>query len=127
MNTVVVGVGSNIHPQKNTVKAKALLGRQHKLLAESTFQKTKPIGWAEQPDFLNGAILLETEQTLEQFKNSLKNIELSLGREQTSHPDGPRTIDLDILVWNGEIINQDFYERKFVQEAVLEIFPDLKF
>ena len=61
------------------------------------------------------------------FKKNLKDIEYTLGRKKNDHAFGPRTIDLDILVWNGQITNKDFFERKFVQEAVLEIFPDLKF
>ena len=126
-NHVVVELGSNIEPEKYIPKAKQLLSEKFKIISESKFVQTKPIGGIPQPDFINGAILLETELNAQELKTVLKSLEEQLGREKGSPPFGPRTIDLDIVVWNGEIIDQDFYKRAYLKESVLELCPDLRY
>ena len=121
LNTVVVGVGSNINPKDNIEKAKNYISSDHKLLKSSNFIKTKPIGYKNQDDFLNGALLVKTALCLETFKDYLKNIENNLGRQRTNHKNGPRTIDLDILLWNGDVVNVDYYEREFLQKVVSDL------
>lgn len=123
MNQAVVELGSNIEPENNIAKAKKLLSEQFKIIALSTFFKTKPIGGIKQPDFLNGAILLETELDLKELKNILKSMEYALGRAKKSFKFGPRIIDLDIIVWNKKIIDPDFYARDYLRISVLEILP----
>ena len=49
-----------------------------------------------------------------------------LGRQPGKHHYGPRTIDLDLVVWNGEIIDEDLYTRDYLREAVLAVWPELK-
>ena len=126
-HNVIIGLGSNIEPEDNTRKAKGLLAQFVKILAESRFLKTKPYGKKDQPDFLNGAILVETSQSREDLNKILKKIEKTLGRIKSVKNFGPRTIDLDILIWDDEIINKDFYDRDFVRASVLELNPLLKF
>lgn len=126
MNTAVIGVGSNINAPLHIMQAKEALSHEHRLDKESAFITTSPIGFSDQPDFLNGAFLVSTEMHLDQFKNYLKDLENRLGRVRTKNKYGPRTIDLDIVVWNGEIVNNDFYEREFVKNAVMEVMPDIK-
>jgi len=121
LNTVVVGVGSNINPKDNIEKAKNYISSDHKLLKSSNFIKTKPIGYKNQDDFLNGALLVKTALCLETFKDYLKNIENNLGRQRTYNKNGPRTIDLDILLWNGDVVNVDYYEREFLQKVVNDL------
>jgi len=121
LNTVVVGVGSNINPKDNIEKAKDYISSDHKLLKSSNFIKTKPIGYKNQDDFLNGALLVKTALCLETFKDYLKNIENNLGRQRTYNKNGPRTIDLDILLWNGDVVNVDYYEREFLQKVVNDL------
>ncbi len=127
MNTAVVGLGSNIKPEETILKARKLLACQYKVLAESHFLKTKAFGDGAQADFLNGAVLLTTDLSPEQLKTSLKVMEQSLGREDDQHGYVPRIIDLDILVWNGQVVNHDFFERGFIKASVLELLPDLKY
>ncbi len=127
MNMAIVGLGSNIDPKMNIQKAKAFLSKEYALLKESQFVKTKPIGFTQQPDYINGAVLILTEQDFKHLKDSLKAIEISLGRRQQKNKFGPRTIDLDILVWNKKIIDQDFYTRDFTKKSVLELMPSLKY
>ena len=127
MNKVVIGLGSNIDPQKNIRKAKESLAQRFRILAETPLLTTKPIGYQHQADFLNGSVLIETDLTLKGLKTVLKNIEKSLGRQKNIIKFAPRTIDLDILVFNGKIIHQDFYAREFIREDVLQLLPDLKY
>ncbi len=125
MNRVIIGVGSNIQPEENIKKAKAILQQNYSILSESTFIQTKPVGFTDQPDFINGAWLIETTLSLSQLKDLLHQIENDLGRIRTFNKFGPRTIDLDALVWNGEIIDEDVFSRDFLRNAILEISPDL--
>ncbi len=126
MNTAIIGLGSNINPKENIKHAESILSKQFHILASSKFVTTKPIGNRAQADFLNGAVLLETDLELQPFKTALRKIETSLGREENRNRFDPRTIDLDILVWNDKIIDQDFYTRPFIKSAVLELLPNLK-
>lgn len=127
MNQAIIGVGSNIEPQKNIAKAKAILARDFELVAESAFVRTKPVGYARQADFLNGAVLVHTDWTRERLRRHLKTIEDALGRRRTVRRFGPRTLDLDIVVWNGKVVDKDFYERDYLKKAVLELEPGLKY
>lgn len=125
MNKVVIGVGSNIKPLENIKKAKEILKKEQTLLSESKIIETEPEGFKEQPDFLNGAFFIETSLDKKNLENYLKEIEKRLGRVRTENKNAPRTIDLDIVVFNNEIINDDFYKYRFVKNAVLELIPNL--
>ena len=121
MNKVIISVGSNINPYENIRKAKFLLSSQAKLISESSFIETTPIGITNQPNFVNGVYLIETELDSVQLKKQLIKIENSLERDRSSPKFGPRTIDLDIVVWNKQIMDDDVYERNFLQDAIKEI------
>lgn len=125
-NIAVIGVGSNIYPRKNILGAKKLLSKGPEILAQSKFIKTKPIGYQAQPDFTNGAFLIKTTLTRRMLRKQLKSIETQLGRFQTTLKYGPRTIDLDIIIWNNQVISKDFQTRRFVRQAALELLPNLK-
>jgi 2-amino-4-hydroxy-6-hydroxymethyldihydropteridine diphosphokinase len=127
MNKAIVGLGSNIEPEQNIQEARKILTKQYRVLTESRFEVTQPIGSMDQPDFINGAVLLETALNVEELRIALKQIELDLGRDVQHGKGGPRTIDLDIIVWNDKIIDQDFYNRGFLRKSVLEILPDLSY
>jgi len=127
MNQAVITVGSNIDPENNIKQASALMDKSQKLLKESAFTKTEPILYENQPDFMNGAFLIETESHLDDLVTWLKSIEKQLGRKPSKNKYGPRPIDLDVVVWNGEIISKDFYERDFVKKAVLELLPSINY
>jgi len=126
MNIAVISVGSNIDPEGNIEKARLLIAQKHELLGESSFFRTKPVGYLRQPDFLNGAFLVSTELNREKLEKSLKKIERSLGRVKTAVKSGPRPIDLDLVVWNGKVVDPDFYERDFVRNACCELLPELE-
>ena len=127
MNIAVIGIGSNIDPQIHIEKAKSLLRGLFRIKGESRFVRTKPVGDVKQPDFLNGAVLIETDMDCQQLKATLKTIEQQLGRAPNADKFAPRTIDLDILAWNNTVTDDDFYTREFIKQSVLELIPDLQY
>jgi 2-amino-4-hydroxy-6-hydroxymethyldihydropteridine diphosphokinase len=125
MHRVVIGIGSNIKPMEHIAKAREMIRKQHHFISESRFIQTRPIGFTDQPDFYNGVFLVDTEMSKKRFKKWLKVVEKKLGRVRTENRYGPRTIDLDIAVWDDTIVDPDFYQRDFLQKAVMEVYPEL--
>ena len=121
MNCVVIGIGSNIEAEKNIPEMLEILEQKVKVLKVSSFIKTKPIGIKNQPDFTNGAVKIETDLNRENLAKMLKSIEDKMGRDRSQVKFGPRCIDLDIVVWNGEIVDQDYYTRDFLRSSVGEV------
>ena len=125
MNSAVVGVGSNISPEENILRAEqevAMLGR---LTGKSSFYYTKPLGFEKQSDFLNGVFHIETSIEYGELKERLKKIENKLGRVRTENKFGPRTIDLDPVIFNNQIKDIDVFERDFIKNPVIELLPEL--
>ncbi len=127
INTAVVGLGSNIRPRLNIRKAVAALSENYEVVKKSRFVRTKPVGYTKQADFLNGAVLLKTKHGYRSFRKELKRMEKDLGRTKEKHKFGPRSIDLDIIVWNDAIVDKDFYRRPFIKRSVLSLKPRLRF
>ena len=123
---VVIGLGSNIDPEANLEQAVLELKSRFKVSKRSQWTRTKPIGIQDQPDFYNGALLMETELEQQSLKKELKRIEDILGRDRSLPKFGPRTIDLDILIWNKKVVDEDYYVRDFLRKGVEEIIPDLE-
>ena len=126
MNTVIIGVGSNIDAENNVSVAKRMLRQKLNVLRESEFIRTKPVGSRKQRDFLNGSLLVKTRLGRQRLKVLLKGVEVALGRGAGEDRYGPRKMDLDILVWNGEIVDSDVYEREFLRRSVIELCPELE-
>jgi len=123
MNRAVIGVGSNIDPDTNIAKARVQLKEEFCVLAESRVVETAPVGFTQQANFKNGAVLFETRLHRDAVTKILKGIERKLGRQVGGARYGPRTIDLDLVVWNDCIVDPDFYTRNFLRNAVLEVLP----
>jgi 2-amino-4-hydroxy-6-hydroxymethyldihydropteridine diphosphokinase len=117
----IIGIGSNIEPEKNIASAIFFLRQEQTFVSVSSLIKTSPIGIVEQPDFLNGAVKVITEMEIADFKNYLKKLEDRLMRDRTTPKFGPRTIDLDIVLWDGEILDPDYHSRDFLKTVVEEI------
>ena len=126
LNIVIVGIGSNIDAERNVSAARRILREKLLVLGESEFIRTKPIGSRNQQDFLNGSLLVKTRLGRGRLKTLLKGVEAVLGRNVGADPYGPRKMDLDILVWNGEIVDPDVYEREFLRRSVIELCPELE-
>lgn len=121
MNECIIGIGSNINPENNIQTSLMILKRELEVKGTSSWTKTTPIGITDQEDFINGAVKINTTMKKEKLIRYLKKLEDKLGRDRTLPKFGPRVIDLDIIVWNGEIVDDDYYKRDFVRNAVDEL------
>lgn len=125
MTEVVIALGSNIKPQDNIDKALARLDEIFHLVKQATPLHTKPVDIVgEQPDFINTGCLINTQLTQEDVNKQLKQIEVQMGRQLMSTAE-PRIIDLDLVVWDGLIIDKDVYSRDFLKTIVIELLPNL--
>lgn len=120
-NIAIISIGSNINAEANISRMLEILEKEVKILNVSSLLKTKPIGIENQPDFTNGAIKIQTGFKRNELNRLLKNIEDQMGRNRSAPKFGPRTIDLDIVIWNGEIVDEDFYTRDFLRKSIEEI------
>ena len=121
MNDCIVGIGSNVEPEKNIAKMLKLLANEVVIVQVSKIVKTKPIGIANQPDFSNGAVRIKTEKGMDELNQLLKSLEDQMGRDRTQPKFGPRNIDLDIMIWNNAIIDTDFFSREFLRNSATEL------
>ncbi|MDY0404019.1 2-amino-4-hydroxy-6-hydroxymethyldihydropteridine diphosphokinase [Virgibacillus sp. 179-BFC.A HS] len=135
MNVAYIALGSNIEPRKFHLDQAITRLRQHQAIAvkkQSPIYETKPVGYADQGDFLNMVLEAETSLDPEALLDVCQQIEQDLGRKRII-PNGPRTIDLDILAYNHENIKTDrlivphprMHERAFVLAPLHDIAPNL--
>jgi 2-amino-4-hydroxy-6-hydroxymethyldihydropteridine diphosphokinase len=130
MTRAYVGVGANLGDREATIRAAldALPG----VVGVSTLRETDPVGVVDQPPFLNGAAVLETELPPRELLETLLAVERELGRERRERW-GPRTIDLDLLLYGDESIDEPdltvphprLHERRFALEPLLDLDPEL--
>jgi 2-amino-4-hydroxy-6-hydroxymethyldihydropteridine diphosphokinase len=123
MNEAIIGIGSNINAEIHIAKMLEFLRIKVEIIKVSTFVQTKPIGIKNQADFTNGAVKIQTHFNRNEVIELLKDIENQLGRDRSAPKFGPRSMDLDILVWNGKIVDEDFYTREFIRKSVAELSP----
>lgn len=121
----ILSVGSNINPAQNIAAAQQLLAEQYSLLGVSDVIETSPVGYQAQPNFLNAAILLETSESQQHFNQQLKRVEDRLGRVRGEIKSGPRTMDLDIIVWDGLILTDDYRRYDYVSTPVNQLVQAL--
>lgn len=126
MNRYVVSVGTNIEPVANRAEAQRRVEARYEAVRASAFIWTEPLGITDQPRFLNGAFYLESALDPVALDRELKAIEDAMGRDRSGPRDGPRTIDLDIVVVNGEVVHRDYATRDFVRDAVDALWPGLE-
>ncbi len=117
----IIGIGSNIEAETNIPKTLEILKAKVDVLKVSNFMKTKPIGIEDQPDFTNGAVKIKTRLSRANLNELLKSIEDQVGRDRTKPKFSSRCIDLDIVVWNDEIVDEDYYTRDFLRKLVDEL------
>ena len=122
---VYIGIGSNISPEANVRRAIALLRKEVNVEAISTIWESPPAGGSG-PNFLNAAILIRTVLDEEDLRNQvLRRIESQLGRIRTADQNAPRTIDLDILIFNGRVVDEEIWLRAYLAQPLSELVPDL--
>jgi 2-amino-4-hydroxy-6-hydroxymethyldihydropteridine diphosphokinase len=120
-NTCIIGIGSNMDAPSNIKKMLEILGSKTRIIKVSSFVQTRPLGITDQPDFTNGAVKIETTSSREELKSMLTAIEDQLGRNRQAPKFGPRTMDLDIVVWNGMIVDEDYHSRDFLRNSIREV------
>ena len=123
---VVIGLGSNISPTENLQSSLYLLSRLIPIKAVSGVWQTPSLG-SPGPDFLNAAVLISTFLSAEDLRNNiLRPIEDLLGRMRTKDRNAPHTIDLDILIYDDQIIDQEIWNYAHMGVPVAEILPIYK-
>ena len=134
---VLVGLGSNLDgPASQVETAFGMLAAIDRttLVAKSSLYRSAPLGGIEQPDFVNAAALLTTELDPRAFLEALQAIETTRGRERGEVQWGPRSIDLDLLAYDGVILDEPgltvphpgIAARNFVLLPLREIAPDFR-
>lgn len=132
-NLAYLSLGSNIEPEHHLRAAVAQLARFGRVRAVSSVWQSAPVGLADQPDFLNAAVILETPLSAQALREQvIPLIEHDLGRVRTENKNIPRTIDIDIMLFNEEksslgrrrIPDPEVLERPFVAIPLAEIAPD---
>jgi len=131
-----VGLGSNLGDREATLNhAIELLGECEgiELAAVSSFRDTDPVGYLDQPRFLNGAVAIETALAPAELLATLLEVERGLGRTREGPRYGPRTVDLDLLLIDGVMIDElgltvphpRLHEREFALAPLAELDPEL--
>lgn len=126
MSFYIVAVGSNIDAQANIQHAFELIKKIDPQASMATLLSTKPVGFTEQADFINTAFSFNCALNAKELKVQLKNIEAQLGRIRTGNKNGPRPIDLDIVLTGSDIIDDDYYQYDFVKKSVDELLAKRK-
>ena len=130
MTRAYVGLGANVGDREASIAA--AVARLPGVVAVSRLVETDPVGVVDQPPFLNGAAELETRLSPRELLDTLLAIERELGRERRERW-GPRTIDLDLLVYGEERVDEPgltvphprLHERRFALEPLAELAPGL--
>lgn len=120
----IIGLGSNIAPIDNLSSAIYLLGRMVEVEKVSNSWQTRAVG-SKGPEFLNAAASIKTSLSASELKNQvLRPIENLLGRERTKDPNSPRTIDLDILIFDFQLIDDELWDYAYLCVPVSELLPN---
>jgi 2-amino-4-hydroxy-6-hydroxymethyldihydropteridine diphosphokinase len=127
-----IGLGSNVGDSKSLlVQAVGMLAEAVRVTRVSSLYHTEPVGFREQDDFINAVVEIETDRSPDGLLDLCRSVEDRLGRKRTVRW-GPRTIDLDILLYGDLAVNAPalviphprMAERKFVLAPLAEIAPD---
>lgn len=120
---VLIGLGSNINPHHYLPRSIEKLARDTRILKVSSVWQSPSLGY-EGPDFLNAAVLIETSYSPSFLKRKiLCRIEKELDRVRGDNKNLPRTIDLDILIFHGKVVDQDLWNCAHVALPASEILP----
>jgi 2-amino-4-hydroxy-6-hydroxymethyldihydropteridine diphosphokinase len=126
-----VGLGANLGERETTIRQAAELIGARRL---SSIRETEPWGYAEQPRFMNAAAEVDTNLAPRALLGRLLAVERALGRTRDGPRWGPRTIDLDLLLYGSEQLDEPglvvphphLHERLFVLEPLAELDPGLE-
>jgi 2-amino-4-hydroxy-6-hydroxymethyldihydropteridine diphosphokinase len=136
MTRAYVGLGANLGDRETTIRAAAELlaaAPGVDVVEVSTLRETEPVGVVDQPRFLNGAVALDTELSARELLDLLLSVERRLGRTRSGPRYGPRTVDLDLLLYADLELDEPgltlphprLQERLFVLEPLHELDSEL--
>lgn len=126
VNKVYILLGSNINPKKNIKNALNLLAKKVPIIKQSDIWRSEAFG-SVAPDFYNVAVFTRTNLSKEEIKtNILQPIEQELGRKRSEDKYAPRTIDLDIIVFNHEILDDNLWKHNFIALPISQLIPNIK-
>ena len=136
MPRAYIGLGANLGEREAALGAAvtALAATDGiEVAAVSTFRETDPVGYLDQPRFLNGAAAVDTTLSPRELLDALLAVERSLGRTREGPRFGPRTIDLDLLLYGDESLDEPgltvphprLHERAFALDPLAELDPGL--
>ena len=131
MTRAFVGLGSNLGDREAAIRRAAKLIGADRI---SMIRETEPWGYVDQPRFLNAVAELETILSPRALLDRLLEVERELGRTRDGPRFGPRTIDLDLLLYSSETVDEPglrvphprLHERRFVLEPLAELDPSLE-
>ncbi len=136
MTRAYVGLGANLGDRERTLLAAVAeleAEPEIEVVAVSTLRETEPVGVGEQPRFLNGAVALDTTLSASELLDRLLAVEQRFGRVRVPGEHGPRTLDLDLLLYGDAVIDEPgltvphprLHERRFALEPLAELAPGL--
>ena len=136
MTRAYVGLGSNMGDRERMLWSAVHMlafSPEVEVVAVSSIRETDPVGLADQPRFLNAAVALDTELEPRALLELLMAVERELGRTRDGPRFGPRTIDLDLLLYGDEVVDEPgltvphprLHERRFVLEPLAELDDEL--
>ena len=136
MPLVYIGLGANLGDREATIRTALRRLQDHEEIEVqrvSRLRETDPVGYEDQPRFLNGVARLQTSLEPRELLTVLLDLERDLGRTRHGPRFGPRTIDLDILLYDDRMVNEPglrvphprIAERAFVLEPLAELDPGL--
>lgn len=134
-----IALGSNLpssygNPEDNVFEAVRRLGELGTVVRVSGLRVTEPVGYLDQPQFVNAAALLDSSLEPLELLRALMRIEHEMGRDRAgTPPKGPRVIDLDLVLYGSVVMNEPeltlphpaMQERRFVLEPLAEIAPEM--
>ena len=137
MTRAYVGLGGNLGDREAAIRrALVMLSERSgvEVVLVSSLRETDPVGFLDQPRFLNGAAMIETMLAPRELLDQLLYVERELGRVRNGTRYGPRTIDLDLLLYGDAVVEEPgltiphphLHEREFVLEPLAELDPELE-
>ena len=123
MNVALLSLGTNTNREYNMMLCCLLLSDVYPNLAYSGTSITKPYGKRYKYDFLNRLAILSTNQSQEEVKSTLKNIEKLIGRTDMDKESGLIKIDIDLVIWNNELLKPEDMKRSYIQDLLPTLPP----
>jgi 2-amino-4-hydroxy-6-hydroxymethyldihydropteridine diphosphokinase len=123
-HTVYLSLGSNIEPESNLRRAIELLKQDYQVTDVSMAWENQAVGAVGAPNFLNACVSLLTALSAPEFiEHAIRPVESSLGRTRSDDPNASRTIDIDIILYDGQPMRLEYWHQAFMVVPLAELLP----